>query len=74
MNGRRNEELNSGGRRADSDHLVVSGGVRLDQPHLVAFIPAADLDVVWHPDLDSVQRADSGDPLSTGDFFHIPDQ
>ena len=67
MNGRRNEELNSDGRRADSDHHVVSDGVRLDiQPHLVEFIP--DSDNVWRPDSDNVQRPGSDDRLNTGDL------
>src|ERR1019366_2828550 len=39
MNGRRNEEFNSDGRRADSDNHVVPDGVRLDiQLHLVELI------------------------------------
>src|SRR5450759_2518674 len=45
MNGRRNEELIFDGRRADSDHHVVTDGVLLDvQPRTVDFIPRADLD------------------------------
>ena len=45
MNGMRNEELIFDGRRADSDHHVVTDGVLLDvQPSTVDFIPRADLD------------------------------
>ena|SRR5665811_279407 len=47
MNGRGNEEVNSDGRRADSDHHVVTYGVLLDvQPFTIEFIPGSDVDSI----------------------------
>ena len=66
--GRRNEELDSDGRGADSDHHVFPVRVRLDvQPHGSNFIPGADVD-------DIPQRRDCDDQLSATDGFNTADR
>ena len=68
MNGRRNENLNSDGHRADTTQCVIAGGVLLNvQPlNVEFFIPGADLDCITpRPDVDDRPR--------TSDLFRLTD-
>jgi len=78
-----NEELNSDGRRADSADYLISDGVLIDiHPHLVKFIPDAELDcivrrpesdIVRRPESDIVRRSDFDDRRKPNDLFHSPE-